>query len=155
MRFLTLHGYLKPTCIALLATSLAACGGSEPSAANMVNDASDMAAGVESASAELSQEMKAAAAAPGDMPCELPQMPDASSAQPMAGEGETFTTGQTPEVAAAFYIAAAEARGSSAAAAGPRGLAAIQLTLGDAGNCTVFAQAQMSGGTNIQITKQQ
>jgi len=146
---------MSPRSALTLLATLSACGGSEPSADDLANDASDMAAGIEGATEELSAEMQAAAQQTGDMPCALPQMPDASSAQPMAGDGETFTTGQSPEVAAAFYIAAAEARGGSAATAGPPGLAEIQLTLGDAGNCTVFAQAQMSGGTNIQITKQQ
>lgn len=142
------------SAIALLAVSLAACGKSEPSADDLINDASDMAAGIEQASSELTYELRTAAAAEGDMPCGLPSLPDATDAQPMNIEGKTFNTASEPEQVAAFYDAAAEARGGSATTGGPPGMSEVQLSLSDGDACVVIAQTQMSGDTNVQITKQ-
>ncbi len=148
---------MRKTCTLLCcipAILIAGCDGSDPSADGMVNDASDMAAGIEQASAEISAKLREAASQNGDMPCDLPALPDASGAQPMNVEGKTFTTASTPEQVAAFYTAAAETRSGSAKASGPPGFAEIQLTLGDQGECRIVAQAQMAGDTNVQITKQ-
>lgn len=146
----------KPLLFAAgMLAALAACGGdAEPSAENMINDASDMEASTEQSVKELSGDLRNAASQSGDLPCGLPPLPDASAAQAMAGEGGTFTTQKAPEEVAAFYIAAAEARGGTASAAGPPGFSEIQIVLGDASACTAFAQAQMSGGTNVQILSQ-
>lgn len=139
--------------LALLAI-LAACGDAEPSAADMINDASDNAAGIKQASADLSDDLRKAAAVEGEMPCGLPGLPDATDAQPMNIDGKTYNTASEPEQVAAFYDAAAQARGGSATKGGPPGMAEIIVTLGDAGTCRVVAQAQMTGGSNVQINKQ-
>lgn len=133
---------------------LAACAEPEPSAEDLINDASDMAVGIEQASSELTDDMRAAAAAPGDLLCGLPPLPDSSDAQPINVEGDTFNTTSEVSQIAAFYEASAEARGGSANVGGPPGMAELELALGEAGDCRVVAQAQMSGGTNVQITKQ-
>lgn len=145
---------LRITAAALLALSLGACGESEPSADDMINDASDMAAGIDQASAELPEELREAAAGTGQMPCNLPALPDASTAQAMNIEGKTFNTASEPDQVAAFYMAAADARGGSATTSGPPGLAEIILTLGDEGTCRIVAQGMMPGGSNVQINKQ-
>lgn len=146
--------HIQRTAAIALLGALAACGGSEPSTDDMLNDASDVAAKVDQASADLSNDLRAAAAASGDMPCELPTLPDAGTAQPMSQPGGTFTTSSTPEQTAAFYLEAAKARGGNAKADGPPGMSFVELALGESGNCKVVAQAQMGGGTNVQITNQ-
>lgn len=142
-----------PAGLALLA-SLGGCGEAEPSAEDLINDASDATANVERAAANMSDALLTAAGTSGEMPCALPALPDASRAQPMNIPGKTYNTASEPEDVAAFYLASAEARDGSATHSGPPGMAEILLELGDAGNCRVVAQALMSGGSNVQINEQ-
>lgn len=119
----------------------------------MINDASDMAVGIEKAAGELSPELTEAAVQAGDMPCGLPALPDAQAGRSVSPTSSTYNTYSAPEQVAAFYSEAAKARGGTVTTAGPPGLAEIQVVLGEEGNCTIVAQAQMSGDTNVQIIR--
>ncbi|MGB3471861.1 MAG: hypothetical protein WBA51_13650 [Erythrobacter sp.] len=139
--------------IALL-TTLSACGGAEPSADDMINDATDMAADITAASSRLPQELRLAAGASGDMPCGLPKLPGARVARSINPASSTYNTDSEPAEVAAFYSAAAEARGATATTGGPHGMTVIKLALGEEGDCEVVAQAQMPGDTNVLVSTQ-
>lgn len=141
----------KGAAIALLAT-LAACSAPEPSAEELINDASDMAASIEQAEENLPAELRNAADTLGEMPCSLPALPDASKAQPMNVEGKVYNTASEPAQVGAFYLAATQARGGTAATNGPAGMAEILIAISETENCRVVAQALMTGGSNVQIT---
>lgn len=137
--------------IALLAT-LAACGGPEPSADGMINDASDAAASAGTTSTELSPELRSAAAQSGKLACGLPSMPDARVKRMVSATSTTYNSDAKPEEVATFYRFAAEAQGSSFESGGPPGMADIAVTMADGKKCRIVAQAQLSGDTNVMVS---
>ena len=152
---------ITQTAVLALLVSLAACG-SEPDGyaegalgldgGDMVNDASDMAAGMEAAYADLSPELRAAAKQPGDLACGLPMLPDHRAARPVDARTKTFNTDARPEEVAAFYRLAAESRQAEVTLDGPPGLAMVSVKLTDASECTIAAQAEMAGDTNVLVS---
>lgn len=155
MKFIT-----QITALGLLAT-LAACGSeadeyadaaSDRDGGDMVNDASDMATAMEAAYADLSPELRTAAKQRGDLACGLPMLPDHRAARPVDARTKTFNTDARPEEVAAFYRLAAESRQAEVTLDGPPGLAMVSVKLTDASECTIAAQAEMAGDTNVLVS---
>ena len=139
----------------MLFVSLSGCGSSDdvPDAkGDFVNDASDAAAATEAAYTNLSSELRDAAQEPGDLACGLPLLPDHRAGRVTDGQkNATFNTNAKPEEVAAFYRLAAETKQGEAQTGGPPGLAEVKVKLPDMRQCTIVAQAQMSGDTNVTV----
>lgn len=150
------------TSTALLpVAALTACGDWDDDDAPAFNEngiaspsvkAPDRIAEIDAAEAGLSAEMREAAREPGDLACGFALVPDHRAGRITDGtKNVTFNTDATPDEVAAFYRIAGKAKSGEVSVGGVPGLTEVEAALPDLRRCTIVAQAQPTGDTNVTV----
>ena len=136
--------------------TLAACSDTGEDGGDMANivvaDQSTATATVDTAYADMSGELKNAAAGSGPLYCDLPMIPGGREAPAMDPQTDSYYSSESPAVVAAFYRHAAEARDKTPKIDALPGNFEIDLTPDDQSGCQVVVGQIQDGTTLVQVT---